>query len=216
MDKTKISLLYTTARPHLIDEVINRWFQGDGVEIEMVVVTDDPYAAAVSSFNVKFLRNEGRRDCVTGWNLAAKNSTGEILIQVSDDLFPPANWDSRIRSIISNVRATLKRSDVVVNLLDERKEKNAVFHPVLTRSAYERTLFLYPPEFQSMYCDNWFCFYHRKYSAYAVSESVFWHHNHRTTHKVEIDEVMKTHESPERFSRGREVLESYIVKHKLL
>jgi hypothetical protein len=47
MPTKTISLLYTTARPHLIPEVIGRWFAREPNEIEMIVVTDDAYPATV-------------------------------------------------------------------------------------------------------------------------------------------------------------------------
>lgn len=215
MSESLISLLYTTARPHIIEAVIDRWLRDDLVKTEMIVVTDDPYLPSKNRGNVNYVKNNGRRDCVTGWNLAAQNSVGDILIQVSDDLFPPEKWDFKIRELLSKLREAKNRSDIVLNLLDERRVQNAVFHPVLTRASYKKMSYLYPPEFQSMYCDNWFCLFHRKHSIYAVSQDVFWHHKHRATHEVEVDEVMKIHESPERFRVGLETLKKYIVEHKL-
>jgi hypothetical protein len=87
MSESLISLLYTTARPHIIEAVIDRWLRDDLVKTEMIVVTDDPYLPSKNRGNVNYVKNNGRRDCVTGWNLAAQNSVGDILIQVSDDLF---------------------------------------------------------------------------------------------------------------------------------
>ena len=210
----KISLLYTTARPHLINEVINRWQDSakNPSTLEWVLVTDDPYTHAPRT-NVKFIVNTGRRDCVTGWNLAAANANGDVFVQVSDDLFPPPNWDEKITREVS--RLTEKRPDVVLNLLDDRKNTTAVFHPVLTRASYEKLGYLYPPEFESMYCDNWFHAYHSKYSLYAVSQEQFWVHVHRTTHNVIRDSVMLKHESEERYQRGKQVLEKYIKIHQL-
>lgn len=212
----KLSLLYTTARHHLIPGVIQRWRDsaGDFSRVEMLVVTDSRYQPAEAyPENVRFLVNDGRRDCVTGWNLAAAQSTGEVLVQVSDDLFPPKNWDVSIDEAMR--RFMSDRPDVVLNLLDERMQYGFAFHPVLSRAAYDKLGYLYPPEFESMYCDNWFAAYHRKYSRFEVSRDRFWSHAHRTTHAVEVDDVMLRHESPERYARGRAVLEKYLREHGL-
>ncbi len=208
-----ISLLYTTARPQVISKVIERWFAEDPQEIDMIVVTDDPFHGDVAHPSVRFVVNSGRRDAVTGWNLAAQLSAGDILIQVSDDLFPPLKWAETIRSMIDQLVEI--RSDVVLNLLDERRDQRAVFHPILTRAAFDKLSYLYPPDFESMFSDNWFCAYHKKYSCYACSNEIFWHHRHRTTHEVEIDDVMLAHESPERFEKGKETFKKYIREHDL-
>lgn len=212
----RFSLLYTTARQYLIGEVVERWFAsaGDAGGVEMLVVTDTPYHPAVSyPENVVFLVNPGRQDCVTGWNLAAAHAKGDVFIQVSDDLYPPKNWDASIAPSIR--RFTAHRPDVVLNLLDERMQASCTFHPVLTRAAYDKLGYLYPSEFESMFCDNWFTAYHQKYSQFGVSRERFWNHMHRTTHKVTVDDVMRRHESPERYARGRAVLDKYIVEHAL-
>jgi hypothetical protein len=215
MSQIPISLLYTTARPQVIDEVVDRWFRGDSTNIDMVVVTDDPYEPPHRRWPVRYFKNDGRRDCVTGWNLAAQHAIGDIFIQVSDDLFPPVGWESAIRQKISRLIEATQRKDIVLNLLDERRQQTAVYHPVLTKSAYEKTACLYPPDFQSMFCDNWFFLYHRQYSVYEAGTDVFWHHKHRTTHPVEIDEVTRIHEGADRYQNGRATLKKYVVEHKL-
>jgi len=213
MPSKSISLLYTTARTHLIDEVVNRWLPSKKNSVEMIIVTDDPIDCTDIRPDVHYAVNTGKRDCVTGWNLAAKQSTGHILVQVSDDLFPPDGWENAIPTMINQMLDV--RKDIVLNLLDNRQIKNAVYHPVLTRESYDKLKYIYPPDFESMYCDNWFFLYHRKYSYYAVSNGVFWEHKHRTTHSVEIDHVMRAHESSERYLNGRETLQKYIGLHNL-
>lgn len=208
-----ISLLYTTARPHLTNDVVYRWMSDQDNLIEMVIVTDDPVEHTLDHANVRHVHNGGRRDSVTGWNLAAQHSKNDILIVVSDDLFPPSNWHTIIRHAVDNCSQV--RHNVVLNLLDERQVTNAVFHPVLTRAAYLTASYIYPPDFKSMYCDNWFCEYHQKYSNYYTSRNVFWHHRHRTTHPVAIDDVMRAHESPARYEEGKETLLKYRHEHLL-
>ncbi len=210
------SLLYTTARPHLIPEVVDRWLAR--VEcltgVEMVIVTDEPFRSTTPfADQVRLLVNGGRRDCVTGWNLAAANAVGDVFVQVSDDLHPPKHWDKAMREVIDQFMD--QRPDVVLNLLDERLMASAIFHPVLTRAAYDKVGFLYPPDFESMFCDNWFTAFHGKYSLCMASKRQFWSHVHRTTHAVAVDDVMVRHESRERYERGRKTLEKYIRLHEL-
>jgi glycosyltransferase involved in cell wall biosynthesis len=210
-----VSLLYTTGRPHLIEDVLQRWHLQVDDKFEIIVVTDDVYQPKTLRSNVRYLTNKGPRNCVTGWNLAAQNAIGDIFIQVSDDLFPPENWLLNIRQAIVTLANEHNRFDIVLKLLDDRMERAAVFHPVLTRSAYDKNRFLYPPDFESMACDRWFYRYHFKCSLYAESDKQFWTHVHRLTHNVEVDDVMRIHESEERYVRGRITLQKYIDLQQL-
>lgn len=211
----KFSLLYTTARLHLIRSVIDRWFDSAQIadNCEMVIVTDTPVLPLLSHKQVRFIANTGRQDCVTGWNLAAVHAVGEIFIQVSDDLFPPDRWDEAITKEINCLTAS--RPDVVLNLMDERQCKTAVYHPVITKEAYNHVGYMYPPEFESMYCDNWFMAYHAKYSLYHVGSTIFWTHIHHRTHNVTVDAVARKHESPARWMRGHQLLMHYANIHQL-
>ena len=181
----------------------------------MVVVTDEAFSASEyhDDPGVRFIVNHGRRDCVTGWNLAAKVATGGVFVQVSDDLVPPAHWDDFIGKVIAHLRK--QRSDVVLNLLDDGMCRSKVFHPVLTREAYEKLGYLYPSDFESMYCDDWFFAYHSKNSLYQTSEEPFWRHLHRFRHEVEVDEVMIRHEAPERLGHGKRLLDKYVQLQRL-
>ena len=59
-----ISLIYTTARPHLINTIMDRWLLKSDKDVEMIIVTDEPFANNNSDSRIRFLVNTGRRDCV--------------------------------------------------------------------------------------------------------------------------------------------------------
>jgi glycosyltransferase involved in cell wall biosynthesis len=215
INKYKFSLLYTTARPKLIPSVIARWLTSlHNSELEIIIVTDSEYEDYYVYKSVNFFINNGNKDCVTGWNMCAKYASGDILIQISDDLFPPDNWDYLIiQTILLNGGVTQK---LVLNLLDERKCRDAVYHPVLTRYCYMATGYLYPYDFQSMFCDNWFFLFHSKYSILIESNEVFWIHKHRVTYSdVLVDEVTLNHESQSRYHKGKETLIKYVALQNL-
>lgn len=215
MSTYNFSLLYTTARLNLIPSVINRWLESiHNSNFEIIIVTDNDYFTEEQYSNVKFKTNNSFKNCVTGWNLCAKHSSNEILIQISDDLYPPANWDYYISETI-RLNGGI-HENIALNFLDERKCKNAVYHPIITRECYLNTGYIYPEDFESMFCDNWFYLYHSKYSKLIENNNIFWNHEHRTTStKAVIDEVTLVHESYERYIKGQEILKKYIYLQNL-
>ncbi len=193
----KISLLYTTARPWLIPEIAARW---RGSDIELIVVTDEP---VTHQDGYAYFVNSGPRNCVAGWNLAASKSTGDILVQVSDDTYPPEHWAERIRAFLE------RRTEAVLNLLDEDRGTVQCHHPVLTRAAYLKAGCMYPSEFESLWCDNWFHEFHRRHNRYYQSSNVFW----AGTHSGAIqDRVAEAHCNGVRHSRGREVCHRLVAR----
>ncbi|HHQ15182.1 MAG TPA: hypothetical protein ENK16_09130 [Chromatiales bacterium] len=203
----KISLLYTSARPQMIPGVLETWKNraADWSSIEAVVVTDEPFDGSFQ--NMVTYTNTGRRDCVTGWNLAASKASGDMFVQESDDLTPPMHWDRKLIALAGGAEY------FSLHLPDERGLPNCVFHPVISRKVYEHFGYLYPPDFRSMYCDNWLFEAHRHAGFLKqIRASNFWHHRHRTTHAVEADEVLLRHESLERYAEGRKVLVRELAK----
>jgi len=87
----KISLLYTSARTHVILGVLQQWQEraDNWSNIEVILVTDDYFAGQFPHMTPYI--NSGRRDCVTGWNLAASEASGDMFVRISDDLLPPRN-----------------------------------------------------------------------------------------------------------------------------
>ncbi len=174
-------------------------------DIEVILVTDDPFSGDFP--NMQSFVNTGRRDCVTGWNLAAGKASGDMFVQVSDDLLPPQNWDHTLTAIAGDAEY------YSLHLPDERGLLDCVFHPVISRSVYEHFGYLYPPAFKSMFCDNWL-FYAHRHAGYLRQIQVgnFWNHIHRTTHNVEIDDVLMRHESTDRYAEGREIIVTELAK----
>ncbi len=203
----KISLLYTSARPHLILDVLEIWKErtNNWENVEVILVTDNSFDGHFQ--NMTSYVNSGRQDCVTGWNLAASKGSGDMFVQVSDDLTPPKNWDSKLVSIGRDLQY------FSFQLPDERGFPECVFHPVISRTVYEHFGYLYPPDFKSMFCDNWLFIAHRHAGFLRrVTIERFWSHRHRTTHDIEIDEVLMRHESVERYAEGREILIRELAK----
>lgn len=194
----KFSLLYTTARPWMIPEVVSLW--KDGNPHEMIVVTDQPVEHTTDA---EYFVNSGPANCVAGWNLAATLATGDVFVQVSDDTIPPPNWAQRIQAAIVSDKT-------VLNLLDLSEAKDRTHHPVLTAKAYRAAGTLYPPDFESLWCDTWFHEYHSRFSDYYQSRGVFWPNEESYIQ----DAVAKAHHNRVRSVRGHRLFVSLFSTFK--
>jgi glycosyl transferase family 2 len=210
-----ISLLYTTARVHLIPEVLGVWL-ANVRDVEAVVVTDDePYDGAVRfadperCVTVRALGNPGRRDAVSGWNWAARQATGQILVQVSDDLFPPPGWDGEVRQRLDVTRPqVLAISD---GMKQDDPRDRLLRHALLTRPYLEATGYLFHPSYQSMFCDREFTDVAYGRGAVVEARDLRFEHRHPRRGRRgsvrqsmdRLDGVGRRHESLSRYRHGQ-------------
>ena len=115
------SICHTTARPGEWRKTYDLWMSraNDPEDVEYVLCVDQRWGFAgwdepcptpkyrpnrdwwpderSPARNVVAL-NRGRKCSVDGWNSAAAQSTGHVLILVSDDIEPPQDWDQALWS----------------------------------------------------------------------------------------------------------------------
>jgi hypothetical protein len=106
-----------------------------------------------SSFPGQFrvVENRGRRCNVDGWNAAAEASTGDLLIQVADDVRPPPKWD---RLLLREMPADHKTRDYVLVLPGLNGWQR---HAFMSRTRYLRRGYMLYPGYESIYSDDdWF------------------------------------------------------------
>jgi hypothetical protein len=134
--------------------------------------------------------------CVKAWNAAAQKSRGAILLQLSDDWIPVQNWDELILARLDPAKPQ------VLAISDGYRKDRLLCMAILTRKRYEQQGYMFHPEFESMFSDDWFT--HAAYKDGVVVEArdiVFTHdHPHRTN--VEMDATYQRNNLPERYHRG--------------
>ena len=94
----------------------------------------------------------GMVTAVRNWNNAAAAATGDLLMVIADDLFPPQGWDSALRELI----AALDPEDVdfAVKLRDSTNRSGVLLrHPVISRAFYEQHG-LFDDAYRGVYCDD--------------------------------------------------------------
>jgi len=89
---------------------------------------------------------------VQNWNSAAALATGDLLVVISDDLFPPRDWDVSLEELAAPHSPLDK--DFAIKIQDSPfPDDTTLRHPVVSRRFYER-FGLFDDDFRGVYCDN--------------------------------------------------------------
>lgn len=154
-----ISLLHATYRRHPGPvEVKQAWLEraDDAASVEYIfAMDDDDEATLLDTQGHQRVVGPGCGGVVTSvrnWNAAAAMATGDLLMVVADDLFPPQGWDSALRSLIGAIDPL--RVPLAVKLTDSGDRGDLLLrHPVVTRAFYDRWG-LFSDAYRGVYCDN--------------------------------------------------------------
>jgi hypothetical protein len=207
--KPTFSLAYTSVRAGLIPQAVDLWRTSASGQhpIEVVIAVDAGnsacLAAAQSVPEAKVVIQESAPfDCVKGWNLAAANTTGQILIGIADDFRPPVDWDTKLYTL----RDHWAEEDWIAHTEDGYVHDIAVL-AILTRKRYERFGYLFYPGYQSVFCDTEFTACAQAEGRVLDARHIFIEHLHPDAHKRERDEHDDRHASEERWKLGHMLFE---------
>lgn len=149
--------------------------------------------------------------CVAAWNHARLATTAPILVQLSDDWIPCAEWDKKI---IERIGDTTKEK--VLAISDGHRTDELLCMFICTRAYTDQDGFLFHPSFLGVYSDNWAT--EQAYARKAVIEArdIVFTHNHpafKGGDKIglvpegEWDTTYLKQNSPERYAHGLSVIE---------
>lgn len=141
--------------------------------------------------------------CVKGWNLAAKHSSGRILIAISDDFFPLRNWDSRILS----VGGPSWTNDPHVLMVNDGYVQDLCTLAIVTRPWYEKLGYLFNPEYTSMYCDTELTYHALQEGALIKALHLVFPHHHPDNGMRPRDNVDLVHSNSDRYHTGKVIFE---------
>lgn len=136
---------------------------------------------------------------VAASNIAAQRADGDVLILISDDMFPPMNWDL----LIAPYMAT---PDPVVLQVHDGIRDDIMTLPIMNRAAYDRLGYLYHPEYLSMFADNDLAETAKAHGWYVKCDIRF-EHRHYTVGKSELDETYRKENSKTKWDHGQRVFE---------
>lgn len=181
----KFSLLHPSrGRAYKSLNTTSKWISNASSETELIVSIDENDATKdeyMRLYNGKVIVNNNRSS-VEAVNNAAKVSTGDILIVVSDDTDCPANWDRLILSAIEG------RKDFVLKVYDGI-QKWIITMPIIDREYYDRFGYVYHPEYAHLFCDTEFTHVADVTKKVIWRNDIMFRHNHYSIGRSQRDHV---------------------------
>lgn len=181
----KISLLCPSrSRPMQSAETIAKWKTRwvddydaipELIQPELIVSLDisDPYLDQYVHISDKSKIINNNKSAVQAINAAAKASTGDVLIVVSDDTDCPLGWNNIIYKAMNGKSGLMKFFDGV--------QKWICTMPVMTRDYYESRGYIYFPEYDHMFCDTDLTHQADLERKLIIRNDILFKHNHYST-----------------------------------
>jgi len=186
------------------------WFEraSDPSNVELIICLDADdvdsievatHLQATSTFRCSVVQqHELPGNCVKGWNKAAYESTGQVLIAIADDFSPPEAWDTKLLNLQPPGWNNMER---VVHVSDGYNTDIFTL-AIVTRKRYERFGYLFFPGYWSLFSDT-------ELTATAIRDcvvvdgtSLVFEHLHPDCGKRDRDAVDLNHASTERWRQG--------------
>lgn len=143
--------------------------------------------------------------CVAAWNLAALWSSGEIMIQMSDDWTPPLFWDRIILSRLDTMQSQ------VLAISDGHRTDHLLCMAIITRQRYrEQGYTMFHPRYRGVFSDD-----HLTAMAYGQgrvveARDVVFVHDHPLWTGGLLDDTYRRQNAPERYRDGQRVFASLV------
>jgi tetratricopeptide (TPR) repeat protein len=201
--RPRISLLHATrGRPLQAAQNMNLWLtrasKPERVEHIFAVDSDDESAALLQRFAGVCQEPDGFS--VGAWNLAAQHSTGDILVQFSDDFECPPGWDDMLES-----RLDISK-EKVLHISDGHRTDELLAMVICTRKYY-KAHGLFNPQFRNQYSDAEFTVRAAKVGAIVDARDIVCVHHHPAFENIPTDETYARVNDPKESTRAKEIFE---------
>lgn len=187
----KITLLHPSrGRPQKAYQTAKRWIETaghDDIEYILSIDFDDPAKMEYITSNVsgKLLCYDNN-SVVQATNRAAKESTGDILIYLSDDFDCPQDWAVQLLKTVEGwqgawilkVDDCLQPFDVMVMTI-----------PIMNRAAYEMLGYFWHPGYKSMFVDEDLIWTAKRHGMLRNAQHLKFPHLHPSNGKAPNDET---------------------------
>jgi glycosyltransferase involved in cell wall biosynthesis len=196
----KISLLHATrGRSKQANDCRDKWLLAakNPQEIEHIFGIDDDDADSLTNINTQRVIVQRGKGCVAAWNACAKASTGEILIQLSDDWEPIEGWDETILKEFEEAEG-----ERVLAISDGSRKDDLLCMAILNRKRYEKQGYLFHPDFFSVYSDNYFTWAAYKDGVVKDAKHIVFEHKHPVFNKAEWDKTYLESNAQHNYFKG--------------
>lgn len=185
-----ISILHPSyGRPDKSYATIDKWWLSAAHQefLELIVSVDshDPKRDEYANRYQPGIMIEGNNGSVVeATNRAAKISTGDIMIYVSDDFEPVNGWDVLLRNEFE------KESGPLLLKVDDclqKFEAKVLTIPVMNRQLYDKLGYFWHPDYKSMFVDEdlwWTC---HNMGAMKLAPHIKFEHRHVSVGKAPDD-----------------------------
>lgn len=137
-------------------------------------------------------------NCVRGWNKAAENTTGKVIICIADDFSPPAHWDTLLKQL--NPPGWMD-GEFIVHTEDGYVHDIAVLS-ILTRKRYNKFGYVFYPQYESMFTDTEFTEVAYRDGVVIQAKQLLFEHMHCDCGKRPKDQHDVLHGGKDRWNRG--------------
>jgi hypothetical protein len=145
---------------------------------------------------------EKNTSVVDATNQAAKASTGDILVYLSDDFKCPDNWGNLI---IKEFEGSTGPRMLKVDDCLQKFHVPILTIPIMNRVMYERLGYFWNPEYKSMFVDEDLYWTARKINAIKMCPHIKFPHEHPSNGKAVTDETYQR--SAANWNQGKAVFE---------
>lgn len=137
--------------------------------------------------------------CVAAWNYGAFATVAPIIIQMSDDWFPPAQWDTLIMERLGDLA-----QPKVLAVSDGHRMDRLLCMAVCTRHYWAQDWFLFHPSFAGVYSDNWFTDVAYARGQVIEARDLVFQHDHPVFTGKPLDPTYVGQNSVDRYIDGEE------------
>ena len=162
----------------------------------------DPLKVLGKWKNYRVICNQGADAGTAQVNRGAAECTGEIIIGTMDDYFPPAEWDRTVYAAFPDPKAPA----VVHWSTGSPRDRELIVGAAMTAAAYRKYGFIHPPEFESMYGDDYMTRRWRADGLVIERFDIVFEHRHPAWGTAATDEIYGLQNRPEAYEQGRKEL----------
>jgi hypothetical protein len=155
---------------------------------------------------------------VAAWNEAAKAATGKVLIQMSDDWFPPGAWDAMLFQKL----ADKIDDEAVLRISDGHRNDDLMCMAILTKKYYDRYGYVFDPAYFSMFSDNHFTLQAQQDGVIIDGSEIVFQHTHPLfdpnayengkLKEDALDAVYKRSNDPKNYTDGLSTFQKFQAK----